>query len=112
MTPCPYRTYARARTHARDDGDNGQPVISRHATLLDTTERQTCIDEIKAMLAASGLRSRDMFLTQPLSPSKKDEAAYAQWQDRERHRRAIAHRMSLYGLTAHDLAPARSQGFA
>jgi hypothetical protein len=48
-----------------------------------------------------------MFLTQPPAPSRKDEETYAAWQERERRRRSIAHRMSLYGLTAHDLAPQR-----
>jgi hypothetical protein len=70
-------------------------------------EQQQRIDEIKRLLAAAGLVPRDMFLTQPPAPDKKDEAAYARWQARERRRRSIAHRMALYGLTAHDLAPHR-----
>jgi hypothetical protein len=71
------------------------------------TERQRHIAEIKRLLAAAGLAPKDMFLTQPPAPDKKrDEVAYAAWQERERRRRPIAHRLALYGLTAHDLGPA------
>jgi hypothetical protein len=57
------------------------------------------------LLAAAGLVPKDLFLTQPPAPSWKDDpVAYAAWQERERCRRPIAHRMSVYGLTAHDLA--------
>jgi hypothetical protein len=72
------------------------------------TEPQQRIDEIKQLLAAAGLVPKDMFLTQPPARSRKDDPiAYAAWQERERCRRPIAHRLTLYGLTAHDLAPHR-----
>lgn len=100
-------TYRRAR--ARDTPDNVRPDAPVTTPPPDAAERQTRIAEIKALLAASGLVPKDMFLTQPPAPSKEDEPAYAQWQDRERHRRPIAHRMSLYGLTAHDLAPTEGE---
>ena len=66
-------------------------------------ERQQYIAEIKQLLAAADLVSKDMFLTQP--PAPKNEEAYAAWEKREHRRRPIARRMTLYGLTAHDLAP-------
>ncbi len=56
-----------ARAHTRDDGDNGRPVIPRHA---EAAERQQRIDEIKGLLAAAGFVPKDMFLTQPPAPDK------------------------------------------
>jgi hypothetical protein len=81
-------------------------------TVPEATERRRRIEEIRELLAAAGLVPKDMFLTQPRAPDLKDEAAYAAWQARERRRRPITHRMTLYGLTAHDLAPPRGDADA
>ena len=37
------------------------------------TKRQDRIDEIKGLLAEAGLTPRDLFLTQPPAPSRKDD---------------------------------------
>jgi hypothetical protein len=79
---------------------------SDFAGTVPDAERRHRIDEIRGLLAAAVLAPKDLFLTQPPLPNPADETAYAAWQARERRRRPIAHRLSLYGLTAHDLAPA------
>jgi hypothetical protein len=88
------------RFYQQPDGEPAQPT-----PLADTEAKRRHIDEISRMIAAAGLAPVDFFLTQPPRPAQDDEVAYARWQVRERRRKPIAHRMGLYGLTAHDLVP-------
>jgi hypothetical protein len=83
------------------------PTLAPHPT-----ERQQRIAEIKQLLADDGFVAKDMFLTTELvqqmaapDPAKYS-GAYTLWWGRENRRRQIFRRMTLYALTAHDLAPA------
>jgi uncharacterized protein YaeQ len=92
--------------------------MSRSALTLapHPTERQQRIDEIKRLLAEDGFVARDMFLTTELvqqmaAPDPvKNPDAHALWWQRENRRRQIFRFMSLYGLTAHDLARPHREG--
>jgi hypothetical protein len=91
-----------------------QPAL----TLAPTPpERQQHIAEIKQQLMEDGFAAKDMFLTTELvqqmaAPDREDPEAYALWWRREDRRRQLFRRMTLYGLTAHDLAPGCRAGAA
>jgi hypothetical protein len=74
------------------------------------TERQQRINEIKQLLAEDGFvvlfPTTELVQQMAASDPVKYPGGYTLWWGRENRRRQIFRRMSLYGLTAHDLAPA------